>query len=171
MNVFSDLIDKFLFASGLLLGAQLPNFLAQYKQRLAGHADEAAMQLRDYTTLAEKYHSGDMTALINAHLENDSPLFRAEGELIQKLVDRSAYLADRVAALSGDLATIVEDVVLHLDYTIAEATLRELTYAFPLTTGTLVCGASLALLFSYIPRVSWFVVVNTGKVFSRRGDT
>ena len=167
MNIFTDLMDKTLFTAGLLGGAQMPNFVAQYRQRIEGHWDESKRQLGEYQQLADKYHEGDLQALVTAHLNSDMPVFQDEGRMIEALATRTEYLADRVAALETDAITLIQDLVLNIDVEIAKATAESLTPAMPINEATLICGLSVALLMTYVPRLTYSAVKLIGRLTRR----
>ena len=91
------------FALGLLLGIQLPNFLALYEQRLDAHYIEAEANLQQYQKLADFFFGGDLNALIEKHKNSKVPLFKAEVKVIEHTVERFNLFKSEKPALQGDL--------------------------------------------------------------------
>lgn len=92
---------KLTFALTLLIGLQLPYFLAQYEARVDAHYIESKAQLNHYQKLADLLFSGDLKLLVEKHKNSEIALFKAEAELIEKLMSRTAFLKTQKIALQG----------------------------------------------------------------------
>ncbi|HEB97686.1 MAG TPA: DUF2937 family protein [Sedimenticola thiotaurini] len=98
-----NLPARLLFAAGFLGGSQLPKYLDGYRQYLAGRLQQARADLGLFQAIADRFHGGDLEALIRRHLESSDPAFRAEGEAIRTLADQVARLTEAMNGLQGNL--------------------------------------------------------------------
>ena len=94
---------KITFAVTLLIGLQLPHFLAQYETRLDAHYIESTEQLSHYQKLADLLFSGDLNALVEKHKNSEIALFKAETEIIKSLIVRAEFLEKQKHQLQGPL--------------------------------------------------------------------
>ncbi|MCP4322837.1 MAG: DUF2937 family protein [Psychromonas sp.] len=94
---------KISFALALLLGLQIPHFLTLYETRLDAHYQESLSQLKQYQKLADLLFGGDLNALVNTHKSSDIALFRAETEILEKLITRVELLKKQKVSLQGSL--------------------------------------------------------------------
>ncbi|MEL0658312.1 DUF2937 family protein [Psychromonas arctica] len=91
---------QLVFTLSLLLGLQLPNFLQQYELRLQGHFVEAQQQLAAFQSLANKYFSGDLSALITKHKNSKDSLYREEALVIENTYSRVQFLQQKIDNLN-----------------------------------------------------------------------
>jgi len=91
---------QLVFTLSLLLGLQLPNFLLQYELRLQGHFVEAQQHLAAFQSLADKYFSGDLSALMTKHKSSKDSVYREEGLVIEKTALRVAFLQQKIDNLN-----------------------------------------------------------------------
>lgn len=89
------------FGSGLLLGIQAPNFIDQYGHRIDAHFREVSENLRGFQEIADRFHGGDLRALVRHHRSNPDSTFRAEAEPIERMAARKARFAREKAALES----------------------------------------------------------------------
>lgn len=94
---------KLIFALTLLIGLQFPHFLAQYETRLDAHYLESKAQLNQYQKLADFLFDGDLNALVEKHRNSEVALFKAETEIIEKLILRAEFLKNQKINLQGAL--------------------------------------------------------------------
>ena len=94
---------KIIFALSLLLGLQIPHFLAVYETRLDAHYVESTSQLKQYQKLADLLFTGDLKALLETHKNSDIALFRAETKIIEKLIQRTHFLQKQKISLQGSI--------------------------------------------------------------------
>ena len=94
---------KITFAATLLIGLQLPHFLAQYETRLDAHYIESTEQLSHYQKLADLLFSGDLNALVEKHKNSEIDLFKAETHIIQSLIKRAEFLEKQKQQLRAPL--------------------------------------------------------------------
>ena len=138
------LIDRLVFGAGLLAGLQVPKFVADYRQRVGGMLDQARQQLQQFQAIADRHHGGSLPALIDTHRASDNPTFRAEGQIVQNLIDRAHDLQATYDALAGSLGAQLRWLVTHFDSAIARATLDAYQPGLVLTVGAAVCALTAA---------------------------
>lgn len=88
-----------LFGASLLLGIQAPNFADQYARRVDAHWQEVTANLQPFKEIADRFHGGDLMALIRHHRASKDSTFRAEAEAIENMVARKARFAKEREAL------------------------------------------------------------------------
>jgi hypothetical protein len=101
LALFRGVLDRLLFAGGLLGGSQLPRFLADLRLRVEGALGEAERQAAAFQALADRYTEGSLEGLVELHRLSEEPLFREEAGAIEALLARRAELADAASALSA----------------------------------------------------------------------
>lgn len=81
----------FAFAGGLLF-SQVPSFMLQYQQQLAGHVNELNLQISLLRQIADK--SGkSLDEYIKKFIDNPDPDFSRQGEFLQEMVTRFINLS------------------------------------------------------------------------------
>lgn len=155
------LIDRIVFGIGLLAGFQLPKFIGDYRQRVGGMLDQARQHLQQFQAIADRHHGGSLPALIDTHRASDNPTFRAEGQVIQNLIDQVHGLQASYDALAGSLGAQLRWLVTHLDPAIARATLDAFQPGLVLTVGAAVCALTVAFAGSLL-------VQGVARLFRRR---
>lgn len=142
----SQLLDKIFFAALLLLGMQIPNFVMQYQQTIAAHFQEAQQQLEQYQTIADRFYRGDLEKLLAVHQSNYVEAISAEAGILERLIQRNAYLRQQLKALSDKQ---LHQQLLHLlkqpDLAIAEEVYQSYRLTVPLNSEALITGLVLAL--------------------------
>jgi hypothetical protein len=159
------------FATGCFLGGLFPSFSIQYHQRLEAQYDQVSIDLAPFEEIANRYHGGDLEALVQHHLNSTDPTFHAEGEAIQLMIDSQAYLAESKAAASSPYVDQAVYFYRHMDDAVGTAVLdgfvptlvtTENAITFALTIGTVtICvfwllwnATSLALRRAFAARLS-----------------
>lgn len=90
-----------LFGAGLLFGIQAPNFAGQYARRIDAHYLEVVENLKAFQEIADRFHGGDLQALIRHHQNSEDSTFKAEAAAIERMADRKARFGEERAALAG----------------------------------------------------------------------
>jgi len=155
----NNLLDKLLFAGVLLLGVQLPNFVLQYQQNVNAHYQEVSDQLLQYQVIADRFYTGDMAQLLQAHQQNSVAAIRAEANIISGLMNRYTYLQAQLDGLQNkDLLDKLASLSGQLDMEIAEEVLDHYILAFPLDLSAIYMGVALALIVSIIVQLFFGLV-------------
>ena len=90
MKVFSllgSLIDRLCVVAGAFVGSQIPQFMQQYTQRLAGHVEalqKLLNQLRQIASLSNK----SLEQYIQKFKDNTDPDFIQQGDFMQGILSR-----------------------------------------------------------------------------------
>lgn len=150
MRLIRGLIDRLLLLAAAITGGLVPGFISQYRQRLGGRLDQALADLAPWQHLADQFHHGHLSELIQYHLASSDPTFHAEGAIIQSLIQTVARLQAAVDALQTTLFHQLMYLSTHTDPELARATLRDWVPTFALS----VEGLLFALTFAF---VAWLV--------------
>ncbi|TKB45844.1 DUF2937 family protein [Thalassotalea mangrovi] len=145
-HFIASIIDRLIFMVTFIVGMQLPAFINAYRQRVAGHLDEAQIQLLNFQSIADKHHQGDITQLLAAYRSSADPGVNASAELVLNLIDRIALLKNHLSKLSeGEYVQQIYYFITGLDSTIAKATLNDYQIALPVELSALATGLLVAL--------------------------
>jgi hypothetical protein len=146
MLLMRGLLDRLVLIAAAVSGGLLPGFIEQYRQRLGGRLDQARLDLASWQKVADQLFQGDLNQLIRYHAASPDPAFRAEAGVIQQLVATVQHLQEAVAALHGNLPQQVSYLTLHLDASLARATMADWTPTLSLSLE----GIAFALLFALV---------------------
>ena len=97
------LIYTCVFLCGALLGNLVPSYVDLHAQRVQARLQQVSIDLAPFQEIADRYHDGSMTALVQYHLASSDPTFHDEGVAIGGMLDSHAELRDALAALDGSL--------------------------------------------------------------------
>jgi hypothetical protein len=147
-RIWSHLPTRLLFGLGVLSGSQLPKFIGDYRQQLAGRLAQAQEDLALFQAIADRFHQGSLEALIQLHLASPVPSFHAEGEAIQQLAGRVEQLSSALHRLDASLIQQLPVLLLQGDREIAAATWSLYEPGLILTPEALVCALITGLSFS-----------------------
>ncbi len=149
MNFISGVLDRLLFACGLVLFLQLPQFIDHYTQHLGGYRQAVADTVADYQRSADTHYAGDLNRLVADFRDDDTPAQRDMGEKMQRDRDRLVELDTAIAVLSGEsLINKLIYLARNLDLPMAQATAEAFTPGVPLNLQAGLCGLIGGLLMS-----------------------
>jgi DUF2937 family protein len=139
-----------------LIGAQLPEFAQQYRQRLGGALDELNRMIAEFDQEA-KSQSLDREQGLERLRRNDDPLARERAAAIDQDIDREQRLErQRQAFLEAGPVRRLVVFVENFDPTTFEHAAREFEPAAPVTTEAfVVAGAALILGWSLTHICAW----------------
>jgi hypothetical protein len=92
-----------IFAGGLLLGIQVPNFVDQYERRIDAHYLEVNANISGFQSTADLLFSGDMEALIAYYADSNDLVFESDAQSIRSIVDRYDRISNEREVLSGNI--------------------------------------------------------------------
>ncbi|MGE3874021.1 MAG: DUF2937 family protein [Parvibaculaceae bacterium] len=117
---------------GAIIGAQLPELMQQYQQRLGGAADEVAIIVDrfDRDAAANNMSRGD--ALAQLHVSGDD-LVRRRGADMEINIERLAQLKQQSEEMSGDYLSRTVYFIGHADSALLNETLKVFKPAVPTT--------------------------------------
>lgn len=139
-----------LFTVGLLAGLQLPGFVQQYEQRVSARLAEAELSLRGFQAVADQFHDGKLSALIEHHRRSRDASFRAEADVIYAQWKRVASLRTEQAALTAPLPKRLWHVLWNSNREILSTTAQGYSNVVPINTGAVVSGVVGGLLLLLI---------------------
>ena len=163
MGIVRGLLDRLLLIGGVVAGGLLPGFIAQYRQRLGGRLDQAQLDLAPWQKLADQFHHGDLQQLIQYHLASTDPTFRAEGHVIQSLLDAVHALQAAAQALHASLFQQMFYLIGHADPGLLRATYADWVPTFALSGEGLLFAALVALGLWLAFQGLWWLLARTGR--------
>tara|TARA_R110001583_G_scaffold11613_9_gene52245 strand:- start:39155 stop:39691 length:537 start_codon:yes stop_codon:yes gene_type:complete len=155
------------FTLSLLLGLQLPNFLQQYELRLQGHFVEAEHQLAQFQSLAEKYFSGDLQALITKHKNSDDRVFRDEAVVIENTYQRAQYLQQKINNLNKPIWYRLGLLSQQINQPIFKETWVNYQANIILNQQAIIVGVSVAVLLMLLLEIIMFLIKSSFYTLSR----
>lgn len=159
LALINNIIDRCFFTVTFILGVQLPEFIQQYQQRLAGHLTEAKMQLAQFEVIAQQHFDGSLVTMISRYKDNSEASIINTGELIERLSARVEYLNSHLAQVMGsDYLQSVYLFILHVDKQIAAGTMEHFAMAIPLELSAIATGATLAIVALLLKEVTMLTV-------------
>tara|TARA_B110000858_G_scaffold115070_1_gene131496 strand:- start:7716 stop:8252 length:537 start_codon:yes stop_codon:yes gene_type:complete len=138
----------FIFAGGLLLGIQVPNFVDQYERRIDAHYLEVSSNISGFQSTADLLFSGDMEALISYYVHSNDSVFESDAQSIRSIVDRYNRISNEREALSGGILATAIHVILHADDEFIDETFDQYGYTVPLNLLAVEWGLAIALLLT-----------------------
>ncbi len=147
------LIDRIFAVAGALLFAQLPMFILQYTQQLAGRAAELRLQLYSLDKIA-KANGKTFQQYIQKFIDTNDPDFAQQGLLMENMGKRFTYLTNAEIDISSASALAKPFVfVQHFDWDIASTTFNYFQFGIPfsiegLTYGLMGLGFGCLLFFA-----------------------
>lgn len=100
LSLLNKILDRLSVVLGALMGAQLPEFIQQYKQRLAGHVAEL-QKIRDSLENLAKQSGTNLDQYIQKFLTNQDPDFASQGDFMKGILTR----LDQLEGALNDLMT------------------------------------------------------------------
>ena len=116
------LIYGCIFLGGALLGNMVPGYVDLYGQRLHARYQQVSTDLAPFQEIADRYHDGSMSALVEHHLASSDPTFHDEGVAIGSMLTNRAELRDALAMLDGSLLDTTLYIVRTADSEVAQQT-------------------------------------------------
>jgi hypothetical protein len=145
-TLINNIIDRCFFTAIFILGVQLPEFMQQYQQRLAGHLTEAQSQLNQFEIIAQQHFDGSIITMVTRYKDNSEAAIVSTGELIERLSLRVEYLSTHLAQITqSDYLHNVYLFIWHLDNEIAKGTAEHFSMAIPLELNAIATGGTLAI--------------------------
>ncbi len=161
MFIIKGLLDRVLFAVGVLLFMQVPHFVDQYTQRLGGYYQAQVNHLDQYQQIAKKQHQGNLDGLIQEFMSSEKASVRETGNNISVIRGEAKSLKDDLYVLDHkSLASKLMHLATSTRYDIAEQTLTNYKPGVPFSIESLVCallgGVFMSMLFNsvlFVPRL------------------
>ncbi len=167
MPIVRGLLDRVILVCAAVAGGLIPGFIAQYRQRLGGHLDQARLDLAPWQKLADQFYQGDLEKLIQYHLSSADATFHSEGAIIRSLVTTVQQLQAAVDAMHGSLASQAMYLAVHADPALAHATFADWVPAFALSGEGLVFAGVFAAIVWLSFHAVWWLIARGGRALRR----
>ncbi len=131
----------FIACTSILFGIQIPSFVDQYEKRIDAHFLEVWKNIKGYQEIADRYHAGSLSALIEKHEKSEDRGFREEAGPIKDIYLRYARLKDEKRLLETCLSGKMLFILLDGDREILAETYRNYSFNVPLNRDALLSGA------------------------------
>jgi len=149
----SRLLGRVLYSYGLIAlalvsamaGIQLPNFVKQYEQRVDAHLVEVEKNLRGFQQIADQFHAGSLTALIQKHESSSDPTFAAEAKPIRDMVLRRDNFLSQAQALRASAWERLRFIAFEADPILRQETWRMFSPAVMLNESAITFALVFAL--------------------------
>lgn len=165
MFIIKGLLDRVLFAVGVLLFMQVPHFVDQYTQRLGGYYQAQVNHLDQYQKIANKQHQGDLDALIREFKSSEKMSVRETGNNISDSRAQAKSVQDDLYVLDHQpLAVKLMHLATGTRYSIAQQTLTHYKPGVPFSIESMICALLGGVLMSMLFNSFLFVP----KLFSRK---
>ena len=158
----------FIFAAGLLLGIQVPNFVDQYERRIDAHYLEVSANISGFQSTADRLFSGNMEALITYYAESNDLVFESDAQSIRVIVARYSRISNEREALSRNIFAAAMHVLLYADAEFIDETFEQYGYTVPLNMLTVGWGIAIALLLTITIDLGVFGCVKCAGLINRR---
>ena len=161
----------FIFAGGLLLGIQVPNFVDQYERRIDAHYLEVSANISGFKSTADLLFSGDMEALITYYAKSNDLVFESDAQSIRGIVDRYNRISNEQQALSRNILATAMHVLLYADDEFLDETFDQYGYTVPLNMLAVEWGLAIALLLTIAIDLGLFGCVKCAGLINRKKKT
>jgi hypothetical protein len=133
LRIIDGLIDRIFAVSFAVIFAQMPQFIAQYLQRLGGHLDELSRIISQYRDGA-KLSGKTLEQFIATHLNSGIPDFMGTGRMMEANLSRYDTLSQSLEAIRTASATVKPFVFIkNADFPIVKGTFLNFTPGVPVT--------------------------------------
>lgn len=89
-----DYLKLSILLIGLLIGVQVPGFVAQYGHNLDARVAESSRNVAQFQDDADQYFHGDLDKLIAHYAQKNDPVMVSGGQSIEALVTRNQQLVN-----------------------------------------------------------------------------
>jgi hypothetical protein len=161
----------FIFAGGLLLGIQVPNFVDQYERRIDAHYLEVSANISGFQSTADLLFSGDIEALITYYAESNDLVFESDAQSIRGIVTRYNRISNEREALSRNIFAAAMHVLLYADAEFIDETFEQYGYTIPLNMLAVEWGLAIALLLTIAIDLGLFGCVKCAGLINRKKKT
>ena len=149
MSILKGLLDRIIFAAGVLLFMQVPHLIDQYEQRLGGYYQAQVNHLEKYQQIADRQHRGDLSALIYEFESSAKPSVQQTAKNVREISQQAEQYKRDVQVLANDsLLVKLSHLATTLNIEIAQAVMQTYSPAFPLSVEGLICGLVGGILLS-----------------------
>jgi hypothetical protein len=159
MKLFKDYFRLIIFATGILIGVQVPNFIDQYTKRISAHYLEAKTNFSGYQQTADKHFGGSVEALLDHYTSSADNVFKDDAKNIKYIYFRLKDFSTELKALDTSLFKRIFHVIFYSNNEVLKETLIEYSSTVPLNHEAIICGLILGLSLSLIFEFLLFLLV------------
>lgn len=172
LRFINGLLDRLFVVAGAFLGSQVPQYMQQYTQRLAGRVDELRF-LMDQMKQMAAHSNKNLEQYIYKFLSSSDPDFVQQGAFMQTIVTRWQQLGQALQSLKESNIWDRPFVLLkHMDYETAEATFYSFQPGLSLTLeGLYYTGLGLILgvfIYQALSKGIQFIFLGFKHLFSQK---
>lgn len=148
MSTCFSYLRMFVFLGSVLIGVQVPAFVAQYGDALASHLAESQKALGQFQDDADRYFGGSLDKLIAHYKRSPDRVFNAGGDSVQAIYGRYLLLkrsldAFRDSAWSAYTQTLFDPVA-----DVKAEVWERYSYTIRLQPGAMIFGLVAGLCFT-----------------------
>lgn len=160
MTFIGRILDRIILVMGVIAAGCVPSFIAQYRQRVGGRLDQVLQDIAPFQEIANQFHHGSLTELIQHHLASEDATFHKEGAALQAMLDAAEQLRHALQALDTGLFHQLTYLLTSADPLIARATWEIFSPSFNLTAESVVFASAIGILI-------WFAFLSIWYLFDR----
>lgn len=169
MGVIRGILDRIVLVAGVVAAGCIPSFISQYRQRLGGRLDQVLKDIEPFQQIANQYHHGSLTELIQHHLNSADTTFHDEGAALQAMLSAAEQLRRALHALSTDLFHQLSYLLTGgLDPQIARSTWEIYAPSFNLTVESVVFAAIVGVLIWLVFLLIWYIFAKLLSILTAR---
>ncbi|OEO26442.1 hypothetical protein AX279_06420 [Pseudomonas sp. J237] len=139
-----------LFALGLLIGVQIPGFMADYSKRVDAHLTESTQSIQGFRATASRFFGGDLNKLIAYYRESKDPVMRNDAQSVSRLVSRAGLLEAEAKAMQGPWYAQAWHLLTRADPALLNETYAAYRYQVLLAPEAIAWGIACALLLAWL---------------------
>lgn len=146
LKLVGDYFRLSIFAVGILLGVQIPAFVDQYEKRVDAHLIEAKEILKGFQFTANRYFDGNIDRLIDHYKNSKDPVFIADADNIQLIVNRVAMLEGEFQSLQTTSLDKIWHVTTRADSGLRQDTFNVYSYSIVMDRFSIAFGCIFSLI-------------------------
>lgn len=164
LRFINGLLDRLFLVIGAFLGSQIPQFMQQYTQRLAGHVEELHYLIDQLNRTASSSHK-TLDQYIYKFLSNSDPDFKGQGLFMQTVVERWNHLTEALRSITeSSVWTRPYAILAHWDHEIIKGTFHSFEPGLSLTLeGLYYGGLGMLMGFLFYQLMAKFIKSMTSK--------
>lgn len=169
MDFIRGILDRVMLVAGTVAAGCIPSFIAQYRQRVGGRLDQVLKDLEPFRQIANQYHHGSLSELIQHHLASPDGTFHDEGAAVQAMVSSAEQLRRALQALDTDLFHQMTYLLTGgLDPVIARAAWEIYSPSFNLTFESIVFASIVGILIWLVFLSIWYALARIIRALTAR---
>ena len=159
-TLLKSTIRLFTFACGLLIGIQVPSYMAQYQQRVDAHFLEVSNNISGFQATADLLFDGDMEALIAYYENSDDRVFEEDSSSIRNIYDRYNLLLAEQQAISSQWYNSAYHVIFAANSELRGEAFEAYSYTVPLDMRALEWGFGVAIFITLLFESLGLILLN-----------